>query len=179
MIVIADDARRARHRRRDGRRGHRLLRDDHAMSSSNPPISIRSASRAPAASSASFPTRAIASSAASIRNSCVPGSRTRDQAHSRMVRRRSLGGRRRRRSCREWRRTIDFDPALCRSGSAASTCRRPKSISILKRLGFAVEDGATLASHAAVLAQRRATARPTWSKKSCASTASTMCRRWR
>ncbi len=40
------------------------------MSSSNPPGSIPPASRAPGASWASFPTRAIASSAASIRNSC-------------------------------------------------------------------------------------------------------------
>ena len=45
--------------------------------SSNPRCSIRSASRAPAACSASSPMRAIASSAASIRNSCCRASNSR------------------------------------------------------------------------------------------------------
>ena len=72
-IVIADDAKRAGHRRHHGRQGIRQLRRAPSMSSSNPPFSIRRASPAPAASRPSSRTRAIASSAASIRNWCCRG----------------------------------------------------------------------------------------------------------
>ena len=70
---------RRRERRRVARRHHRrrgvgLLGDDHRRADRSRRCGSRSTSRRPAASSASTPTRAIASSAASIRPSCCPAS---------------------------------------------------------------------------------------------------------
>ena len=77
MCVIADEQRRRIARRHHGRRGLRLLGDDHRRADRIGAVGRRSTSRRPAASSASTPTRATASSAASIRPSWCRASSSR------------------------------------------------------------------------------------------------------
>ena len=175
MCVIADGKRRAVHRRHHGRRGHRLHgSDDERLHRSR---LVRSRARGGYGPQARHPFGCTLSLRARRRSGIHrAGSGTRDQTHSRILRRRGL----RTRDCRQsagMAARYRFLAGARRSAWPVSTCRSAKSSAFWKVSASSLSATSrwTWRHHPGAATF---TVQPIWSKKSCASTASTKCPRF-
>ena len=166
--------RRARHRRDHGRRACRASPPRRPTCCSRSPTSTPSASRRPGARSASPATRAAASSAGSIPAFLDAGLDILTDLILRTLRRRGQRGRSRGHAA-DRAQGDRLRSLACRAagGVAIARDRAARSARAARVLGHRSD----LAGHRARCAATTSTARPTWSRKSSASTASTRSRR--